>query len=1362
MDDLNPSCLVYNNQSTATAETNFSFFLEDTNERCYRDVSTHLDHLGWKRVPSYRKRSKLEKRRLPAKNLPLLLWTLNEKDIDFADLETFQMCNHFEGISKLTTKRGFCELLRDMHWIAHDAHEIAPRCYNLGDPLHREEFIEDFKITAVTNILKYVLRSAADGIDSSACVPSPMLKTCLAVGMRFLRIRRDGEWPGVERTLDCMENEVGQTNIYLTDSPEWQGILAASYVLAEQSSTKSHSAPREESQKWETFYRSVLKKQHVSSSCNNSLVLLRVWLVLHGLQAINRQIAIDGGKNIWVVKAPEACRGLGVKVLYKLEDILECERGMGGRCVQKYLENPLLAPLAMAGGATFQPNEPSPTRSPSRGSSKRIPGPQELTPMSSVAMTKFDLRVWVLVTSFGPLEAHVYSRVYGRRCGLPYDDNIKTLSESLIHLTNFSIQRKNQSIGDHATGSSTDRENGANQAASHGKLGDTNSVKRLRGACDSARPDTLGSRGVTQSDLLLPHGEILQVINGCGSEEGGRAGTWENRVWPEIKRKILATLEATKGDIVHRDRSFEFLGYDVIIDDQLTPWILEVNMSPAMSHRCASQSSLIAGMVKGLVSLAVLPFSGDGPENHEKDGFFADYCDAHNTRSAVEGPTRSSDLDTDSGGHIEGGWEMLTSPNAERSGNAKTRESRPSSCSTGIRVRPANEWVAAPSLNAFSAPRPRPKSASTTSRTSSGAGFSFASSNSSSKPSGNIDLSFAVVGRPVAIDSVEFHDAMCSSFGKVVLLQEWARRYLGRLRIYHLNRRTASILMQSIIRCYIAKCTRWHLNRAHAATLLQSHARGRAAQRHRIFLRNTRASTFIQKRVRIVLARIFVMKVRWDCACRRVQRWLRGILDVRRRKSAFKIVLVARCWLRWRRKKARIVYHLVAFHYRRRLRARIVIQMCTRSWILGRRKRELLRRNLADQAARKGREWSLRAMERRRTWDQAVHVKLEIIIYNEIYAMATEVAVEAYAEDTREAVEQAEVAAAATVEAALTIKAAEEAAHARSNSQHNFVARNYAELMTQLNTGAGAGALPYGSLAMRSPVECRDLLYGHNSEMSIGSCKYDECDDDLLGVHFLPDTNLPRVSPTKQKDLKTLLTMGSNFDRKSLALERDMQMQLLNLLPTATDIAQAESLPSGRRSAPKHGTRQAPDSQSSDQQDPVSIDSSPTKCASKLRPKSAILSKPSRFPRDVYGGSDRKGADSKRKVNDMMPPVAPMPSVPAAAKKASRKKKGSSKKHMPSFTATPWEEAVNAMNPYTFSGPPNPVSFQSQYQNDPEYHAYAASTTRIETERSILLTNMLNSLLEKHTDSRVFGRDSNSSSMQQFANNSKAKQRCNG
>lgn len=54
------------------------------------------------------------------------------------------------------------------------------------------------------------------------------------------------------------------------------------------------------------------------------------------------------------------------------------------------------------------------------------------------------------------------------------------------------------------------------------------------------------------------------------------ASHWDSTVWPLIKDRVYRTLEAAQTSVIHRPRTFEFLGYDVILDEDCVPWILEV------------------------------------------------------------------------------------------------------------------------------------------------------------------------------------------------------------------------------------------------------------------------------------------------------------------------------------------------------------------------------------------------------------------------------------------------------------------------------------------------------------------------------------------------------------------------------------------------------------------------------------------------------------------------------------------------------------------------------------------------------------------------------------------------------------------
>ena len=163
-----------NGDGLHSTTTHRNYAVEDTSDGCYRDIVQVLAQKGWRKV-SHRKRSKLEKKRLPSKDVPFFIWTINEKDIDFGDVDTqtLQVCNHYEGITNtLTSKQGFCDLLRDMQWSCDDASEMSPRSFNLGDAVQREEFIDDFKMTAAILILKWALRFEVSNARNEQCSSS--------------------------------------------------------------------------------------------------------------------------------------------------------------------------------------------------------------------------------------------------------------------------------------------------------------------------------------------------------------------------------------------------------------------------------------------------------------------------------------------------------------------------------------------------------------------------------------------------------------------------------------------------------------------------------------------------------------------------------------------------------------------------------------------------------------------------------------------------------------------------------------------------------------------------------------------------------------------------------------------------------------------------------------------------------------------------------------------------------------------------------------------------------------------------------------------------------------------------------------
>lgn len=55
---------------------------------------------------------------------------------------------------------------------------------------------------------------------------------------------------------------------------------------------------------------------------------------------------------------------------------------------------------------------------------------------------KFDLRIYVLTTSFNPLEAFIYKEGFARLSTAPFTLDPAQMTNKFVHLTNYSIQKK--------------------------------------------------------------------------------------------------------------------------------------------------------------------------------------------------------------------------------------------------------------------------------------------------------------------------------------------------------------------------------------------------------------------------------------------------------------------------------------------------------------------------------------------------------------------------------------------------------------------------------------------------------------------------------------------------------------------------------------------------------------------------------------------------------------------------------------------------------------------------------------------------------------------------------------------------------
>ncbi|XP_049869379.1 polyglutamylase complex subunit TTLL1-like [Pectinophora gossypiella] len=137
---------------------------------------------------------------------------------------------------------------------------------------------------------------------------------------------------------------------------------------------------------------------------------------------------------------------------------------------------------------------------------------------------------------------------------MKYDTSVTELDNMYVHLTNVSVQKK-----------------GGDYNARHG-----------------------GKLGIQNLKLFL---------------EGTRGRDVTDRLFKEIHWLIVHSLKAVARVMSNDRHCFECYGYDIIIDDNLKPWLIEVNASPSMTATTVNDRILKYKLVDNLLSV-VLPPTG--------------------------------------------------------------------------------------------------------------------------------------------------------------------------------------------------------------------------------------------------------------------------------------------------------------------------------------------------------------------------------------------------------------------------------------------------------------------------------------------------------------------------------------------------------------------------------------------------------------------------------------------------------------------------------------------------------------------------------------------------------------------------------
>ena len=163
---------------------------------------------------------------------------------------------------------------------------------------------------------------------------------------------------------------------------------------------------------------------------------------------------------------------------------------------------------------------------------------------------KFDLRLYVLITSYRPLKAWLYNMGFGRFCIEKYTEDITEIDNMQVHLTNVAIAKLSEDYNE--------------------KHGGKWSISNLRFYLEQ-------TRGKTATD----------------------------KCFDDINNIIYISLKSVQSVIINDKHCFECYGYDILIDANLKPWLVEVNASPSLSTTTEPDRVLKMNLINDVFSIVV-------------------------------------------------------------------------------------------------------------------------------------------------------------------------------------------------------------------------------------------------------------------------------------------------------------------------------------------------------------------------------------------------------------------------------------------------------------------------------------------------------------------------------------------------------------------------------------------------------------------------------------------------------------------------------------------------------------------------------------------------------------------------------------
>lgn len=204
---------------------------------------------------------------------------------------------------------------------------------------------------------------------------------------------------------------------------------------------------------------------------------------------------------------------------------------------------------------------------------------------------KFDLRIYVVVLSYDPLKIYINSEGLVRLATQKYSMDADSLDARMMHLTNYSINKFSPDFVENMDGKDA-----------------TTKLEEKDSTGEDALPSKLTLQDLREyfEDLNLDYDELSSRINELVIKTLIAVEPQLRAEWCTILGDETRGWNATGENGARATSCFELYGFDVLVDSNLKPWLIEVNIKPSLASSSPLDVRIKSKLVADLLTLVGL------------------------------------------------------------------------------------------------------------------------------------------------------------------------------------------------------------------------------------------------------------------------------------------------------------------------------------------------------------------------------------------------------------------------------------------------------------------------------------------------------------------------------------------------------------------------------------------------------------------------------------------------------------------------------------------------------------------------------------------------------------------------------------